>query len=72
MRLPLVQPRPVQPVAVGAAHVRQVRVGVGLGGEGLLTAAARRQQLPLFGVPPFHPAVLEPDFDLGEEMKPRD
>lgn len=70
MRLPPAERRPVQPAAVGAAHVRQVRVGVGLGGEGLLTAAARRQQLPLFGVPPFHPAVLEPDFDLRAEEEP--
>jgi len=57
----------VQPVALGAAHVREVRVGVGFGGEGLLATAARRQQLPLFGVPPLHPAVLKPDLHLQRD-----
>lgn len=51
------------------AHVRQVWVGVGLGGEGLLAAAARRQKLPLLGVPPFHPAVLEPYLHLNQTRK---
>lgn len=56
-------------------HVAEVRVGVGFGGKGLLSAAAGRQQLPFFGVPPLHPAVLEPDFHLtgqkedGEQRK---
>lgn len=55
---------PVQPVAVGAAYIREVWVGVGFGGEGLLATATCRQQLPLLGVPPFHPAVLKPDLHL--------
>lgn len=60
---------PVQPVAEGAAYVSKVWVGVGFGGEGLLAAAARRQQLPLLGVPPFHPAVLKPDLHLHRKQK---
>lgn len=54
---------------LAAAHIRQVRVGVGFGGEGLLAAAARWQQLPLLRVPPFHPAVLEPDLHLSRTRK---
>ena len=46
------------------AHVAQVRVRIGFGGQRLLAAAAGRQQLPFLGVPPLHPPVLEPDFHL--------
>ena len=52
--------------AGGAADVGEVGVRVGLGGEGLLAAAAGRQQLPLLRVSPFHPAVLKPDLHLEE------
>lgn len=37
---------------------------VGPGGQRLLAAAPRRQQLSLLRVPPFHPAVLKPDLHL--------
>ena len=54
-------------VAPSPADVGEVGVRVGLGGQGLLAAAPRRQELPLFGVPPLHPAVLEPDLHLHTE-----
>lgn len=59
----------VQPVAVGAAHISKVWMGVGFGGEGLLATASCRQQLTLLGVPPFHPTVLEPDLDLHRDKE---
>lgn len=46
------------------AYVAQVRVGVGFGGQRLFAAAPGGQQLPLLGVPPLHPPVLEPDLHL--------
>lgn len=60
---------PVQPVAVGAADISEVWVGVGFGGEGLLAAAPCWQQLPLLGISPFHPAVLKPDLHLYRTQK---
>lgn len=56
-------------MAVGAADVGEVWVGVGFGGEGLLAAAASRQQLPLLGISPFHSAVLKPDLHLHGAQK---
>ncbi len=38
------------------------------GRQGLFSATAGRQQLPLLGVSPFHSPVLEPDFDLFKEI----
>lgn len=39
-------------------------MGVELGGEGLLSAATRGEELSFFGVPPLHSSVLEPDLHL--------
>ena len=46
--------------------VRQVRVRVMLRGQRLLPRSAVRDQLPLLGVSPLHPAILEPDLHLKE------
>ncbi len=59
----------VQPVAVGAAYISEIWVGVSFGGEGLLATAARRQELPFLGVSPFHPAILKPDLHLHRTQK---
>lgn len=41
MRLVVVWCNPAQPVAVRAAHISEIWVGIGFGGEGLLPTAAR-------------------------------
>lgn len=51
------------------AYVAQIRMRVGFGGERLLAAAPRRQQLTLLRIPPLHPAVLEPDFHLNRRRR---
>lgn len=48
------------------AHIAEVRVRVGFGGQRLFAASTGRQQLSFLGISPFHPSVLKPNFYLQE------
>lgn len=52
-----------------AVRVAQIRVGVVLVGEGLFAGTTGGEEFTLFGVAPFHTAILEPDFHLEQRGK---
>ena len=44
--------------------VRQIRIGIMFGGQGLFPTTALSYQFSFFGISPFHASILKPDFDL--------